>query len=178
MSPPAGVRFLDMAARSGDFPTCFDSDQCAEATLPTYLEQGGRNMKEWSYMKRTLAVSLLALTIAFAPGAAVAKGCITGAMAGGVAGYWSGHGTLTGAVVGCMTGHTAHKVHARMRERAAQQRAQEQARRAQPRVTEVGTAAAPGHVHSVHNGTTYMYMPPQRSHTHKLTPEGRAVTGE
>ena len=33
-------------------------------------------------MKRTLAASLLALTIAFAPGVAVAKGCITGAIAG------------------------------------------------------------------------------------------------
>ena len=146
--------------------------------MPTYMKLGGRNMKEWSYMKRTLAVSLLALTIAFAPGAAVAKGCITGAMAGGVAGYWSGHGTLTGAVVGCMTGHTAHKVHARMRERAAQQRAQEQARRAQPRVTGVGTAAVPGHVHSVHNIPAYMYVPPHRSHTRKITPEGRAATGE
>jgi hypothetical protein len=40
-------------------------------------------------MKRTLAVPLLALTIAFAPGVAVAKGCITGAIAGGVAGHWS-----------------------------------------------------------------------------------------
>ena len=129
-------------------------------------------------MKRILAASLLALTIAFAPGVAVAKGCITGAMAGGVAGHWSGHGTMTGALVGCMTAHTAHKVHARMRERAAQQRAQEQARRAQPQVTEVGTAAAPGHVHSVHNRTTYMYAPPHRSHTHKITPEGRAATGE
>ena len=117
-------------------------------------------------MKRTLAASFLALTIAFVPGVAVAKGCITGAIAGGVAGHWSGHGTFTGAVVGCMTGRAAHK----MRERAAQRRAQEQARRAQPRVTEVGTAAAPGHVHSVNNGKAYMYVPPHRSHTHKITP--------
>jgi hypothetical protein len=130
-------------------------------------------------MKRTLAaVSLLTLTIAFAPGVAVAKGCITGAIAGGVAGHWSGHGTLTGAVVGCMTGHTAYKVHEKMRERAAQQRAQESTRRAQPRVIEAGTAAAPGHVHSVHNRTAYMYVPPHRSHTHKIIPEGRAATGQ
>ena len=128
-------------------------------------------------MKSTLATSLLALTIAFAPGVAVAKGCFTGAIAGGVAGHLSGHGAFTGAVVGCMTGHTAHKVHEKMRERAAQQRAQEQARRAQPRVIEAGTAAAPGHVHSVHNRTAYMYVPPHRSHTHKITPEGRAATG-
>jgi hypothetical protein len=75
-----------------------------------------------------------------------------------------------------VTGHTAHK----MRERAAQQRAQESARRAQPRVIEVGTAATPGRVHSVHNRTAYMYVPPHRSigHTHKKTPEGRAATGE
>ena len=130
-------------------------------------------------MKRTLAASLLALTIVFAPGVAVAKGCITGAIAGGVAGHWSGHGTMTGALVGCMTGHTAHKVHERMRERAAQQRAQEQARRAQPRVTEVGTAAAPARVHS---RTTYMYAPPHRSteHRHKIMPksEDRVPTGE
>ena len=125
-------------------------------------------------MKRTLAASLLVLTIAFAPGVAAAKGCITGAIAGGVAGHWSGHGTFTGAVVGCMTGRAAHK----MRERAAQRRAQEQARRAQPRVTEVGTAAAPGHVHSVNNGKAYMYVPPHRSRTHKITPQGRAATGE
>src|SRR6516162_9560229 len=124
-------------------------------------------------MKRTLAASsLLVLTIAFAPGVAAAKGCITGAIAGGVAGHWSGHGTFTGAVVGCMTGRAAHK----MRERAAQRRAQEQARRAQPRVTEVGTAAAPGHVHSVNNGKAYMYVPPHRSRTHKITPQGRAAT--
>ena len=129
-------------------------------------------------MKRTLAASLLVLTIAFAPGVAAAKGCITGAIAGGVAGHWSGHGTLTGAVVGCITGRTAHKVRERMRERAAQQRAQEQARRAQPRVTEVGNAAAPGHVHSVHSRTAYMYVPPHSSHTHKITPQGRAATGE
>jgi hypothetical protein len=140
-------------------------------------ETGGRNTKEGRNMKRTLSASLLALTIAFAPGVAVAKGCITGAIAGGVAGHWSGHGTLTGAVVGCITGHTAHKVHEKMRERAAQQRAQEPARRAQPRVIEAG-AAAPGHVHSVHNRTAYMYVPPHRSHTHKITPEGRAATGE
>ena len=125
-------------------------------------------------MKRTLAASLLVLTIAFAPGVAAAKGCITGAIAGGVAGHWSGHGTFTGAVVGCMTGRAAHK----MRERAAQRRAQEQARRAQPRVTEVGTAAAPGHVHSVNNGKAYMYVPPHRSRTHKITPQGRAATGD
>ena len=125
-------------------------------------------------MKRTLAASLLVLTIAFAPGVAAAKGCITGAIAGGVAGHWSGHGTFTGAVVGCMTGRAAHK----MRERAAQRRAQEQARRAQPGVTEVGTAAAPGHVHSVNNGKAYMYVPPHRSRTHKITPQGRAATGE
>ena len=125
-------------------------------------------------MKRNLAASLLALTIAFVPGVAVAKGCITGAIAGGVAGHWSGHGTFTGAVVGCMTGRAAHK----MRERAAQRRAQEQARRAQPRVTEVGNAAAPGHVHSVHSRTAYMYVPPHRSRTHKITPQGRAATGE
>ena len=125
-------------------------------------------------MKRTLAASLLVLTIAFAPGVAAAKGCITGAIAGGVAGHWSGHGTFTGAVVGCMTGRAAHK----MRERAAQRRAQEQARRAQPRVTEVGTAAAPGHVHSVNNGKAYMYVPPHRSRTHKIPPQGRAATGE
>jgi hypothetical protein len=63
-----------------------------------------------------------------------------------------------------------------LRERTAQQRAQEEARRAQP--IEVRTAAAPGHVHSVHNRTEYMYVPPHRSHTHKLTPEGRAATGQ
>jgi hypothetical protein len=57
-----------------------------------------------------------------------------------------------------------------------QQRAQEQARRAQPRVTEA--AVAPGHVHKAHNRTEYMYVPPHRSHTHKLTPEGRAATGQ
>ena len=76
-------------------------------------------------MKSTLAASLLALTIAFAPGVAVAKGCITGAI-------------------------------------------------------EVGTAATPGRVHSVHNRTAYMYVPPHRSigHRHKETPEGRATTGE
>jgi hypothetical protein len=129
-------------------------------------------------MKRTLAASLLGLTIAFAPGVAVAKGCITGAIAGGVAGRLSGHGALTGAVVGCVTGHTAHKAYGKMRERAAQQRAQEPAQRAQPRVIEVGTAAAPGHVHSLHNRTAYMYVPPHRSHTHKITPEGRAATRE
>jgi hypothetical protein len=61
-------------------------------------------------MKSTLAASLLALTIAFAPGIAVAKGCITGAIAGAAAGHLSGHGALTGAVVGCVTGHTAHSV--------------------------------------------------------------------
>jgi hypothetical protein len=33
-------------------------------------------------------------------------------------------------------------------------------------------------VHSVHNRTEYMYVPPHRSHTHKLTPEGRAATGQ
>jgi uncharacterized protein YcfJ len=123
-------------------------------------------------MKRTLAASLLALTTAFAPNVAVAKGCITGAIAGGVAGHLSGHGVLTGAVAGCVAGHTAHK----MRERAAQQRAQEPARRAQPRVIEA--AAAPGHVHSVHNRTAYMYVPPHRSHTYKITPEDRAATGQ
>jgi hypothetical protein len=67
-------------------------------------------------------------------------------------------------------------VHERMRERTAQQRAQEQARRAQP--IEVGTAGAPARVHNVHNRTEYMYVPPHRSHTHKLTPEGRAATGQ
>jgi hypothetical protein len=77
-------------------------------------------------------------------------------------------------VLGCITGRTVAKGQ-KMRE---QQRAQEQARRAQPRVTEVGTATAPGHVHSIHNRTEYMYVPPHRSHTHKLTPEGRAATGE
>ena len=93
-------------------------------------------------MKRTLTASLLVLTIAFAPGVAVAKGCIKGALVGGVAGHTTGHGTLTGAVVGCITGRTVAKGQ-KMREK---QRAQEQARRAQPRVTEVRTAAAPGHV--------------------------------
>jgi hypothetical protein len=67
-------------------------------------------------------------------------------------------------------------VHERMREKTAQQRAQEHARRAHP--IEVRTAAAPGHVHKVHNRTEYMYVPPHRSHTHKLTPEGRAATGQ
>jgi hypothetical protein len=134
------------------------------------MKRGGRNMKEWS------TASLLALTIAFAPGVAVAKGCITGALAGGVAGHLSGHGAFTGAVLGCATGHTAHKAYGKMRERAAQQRAQEPARRAQPRVIEA--AAAPGHVHSVHNRTVYMYVPPHRSHTYKITPEGRAATGQ
>jgi len=129
-------------------------------------------------MKRTLAASFLTLTIAFAPGVAVAKGCITGAIAGCVAGHLSGHGALTGAVVGCVTGHTAHKAYGKIRERAAQQRAQEPARRTQPRVIEAGTAAAPEHVHSVHNRTAYMYVLPHRSHTHKITPEGRAATGE
>jgi hypothetical protein len=52
----------------------------------------------------------MALTIAFAPGVAVAKGCITGAIAGGVVGHWSGHGTFTGAVAACITGHKAHKL--------------------------------------------------------------------
>ena len=130
-------------------------------------------------MNRTLAASLLGLTIAFAPGVAVAKGCITGAIAGGVAGHWSGHGTMTGALVGCMTAHTAHKVHARMREKAAQQRAQEQARRAQP--IQVGTAA-PAHVHSVHNRATYMYAPPRHitEQTHKVMrkSEDRVPTGD
>ena len=129
-------------------------------------------------MKRTLTASLLTLAIAFARGVAVAKGCIKGAIVGGVAGHTTGHGTLMGAVVGCMTGHAAAKVQEKMRERTAQQRAQEQARRAQPRVTEVGTAAAPGHVHSVNNGKAYMYVPPHRSRTHKITPQGRAATGE
>jgi uncharacterized protein YcfJ len=129
-------------------------------------------------MKRTLTASLLVLAIAFVPGVAVAKGCIKGALVGGVAGHTTGHGTFTGALVGCITGHTAAKVHERMRERTAQQRAEEQARRAQPRVTEVGTATAPAHVHSIHNRTEYMYVPPHRSHTHKLTPEGRAATGQ
>ena len=119
-------------------------------------------------MKRTLTASLLVLAIAFAPGVAAAKGCIKGALVGGVAGHATGHGTFKGAVLGCITGHTVAK---------GQKMRQEQARRAQPRVTEVRTAA-PGHVHSVHNRTEYMYVPPHRSHTHKLTPEGRAVTGE
>jgi hypothetical protein len=132
--------------------------------------RSGRNMK------RTLAASLLALTMAFAPGVAVAKGCIKGAIVGGVGGHTTGHGTFTGALVGCITGHTAAKVHERMRERTAQQRAQEQARRAQPRVTEVGTAPAPGHVHSVHNRTAYMYVPPHRTshHTQKMVPGANA----
>ena len=118
-------------------------------------------------MKRTLTASLLVLTIAFAPGVAVAKGCIKGALVGGVAGHTTGHGTFTGAVVGCITGRTVAK---------GQKMRQEQARRAQPRVTEA--AVAPGHVHKVHNRTEYMYVPPHRSHTHKLTPEGRAATGQ
>jgi hypothetical protein len=121
-------------------------------------------------MKRTLAASLLALTIAFAPGVAVAKGCIKGAMVGGVAGHTTGHGALMGAVVGCMTGYTAHKVHEKMRERGAQPR------RAQP--IEVGTAAAPGRVHSVHSRTEYMYVPPHRSigHAHKIPPNAAKKT--
>ena len=126
-------------------------------------------------MKRTLAASLLTLTIAFAPGVAVAKGCIKGALVGGVAGHTTGHGTLTGAVVGCITGRTAYRAHEKMRAKTEQQRAQEQAQRAQPRVTEVGTAAAPARVRS---RTEYMYVPPHRSHTHKIIPEGRAATGQ
>jgi hypothetical protein len=99
-------------------------------------------------MKRTLAASLLALTIAFSPGVAVAKGCIKGALVGGIAGHTTGHGTFTGAVMGCITGRTVAKGQ-KMREQ------QEQVRRAQP--TKVGTAA-PARVHS---GTEYMYVPPR-----------------
>jgi hypothetical protein len=119
-------------------------------------------------MKRTLAASLLTLTIAFAPGAAVAKGCIHGALIGGVTGYWSGHGTLTGAAVGCMTAHAANK----MRERAARQRTQEQARRERP----IGVEAAAA------NRATYMYAPQHRNtgHKHKIMPksEDRVPTGD
>jgi hypothetical protein len=135
--------------------------------------RNGRNMK------RILAASLLALTIAFIPGVAVTKGCIKGALVGGVAGHTTGHGTFTG-LVGCITGHTVAKVHEKMRERAAQRRAQEEARRERP--IEAGTAVALARVHSVHNKTAYMYVPPHRStgHAHKMTPngEGRAATGE
>jgi hypothetical protein len=69
--------------------------------------------------------------------------------------------------LGCITGRTVAKGQ-KMRE---QQRAQEQAR-AHPQVTKVGTAAAPARLHSK---TEYMYVWPHRSHTHKITPEGRAT---
>ena len=115
-------------------------------------------------MKRALAASLLALTTALAPGVADAKGCIKGALVGGVAGHTTGHGTFTGAVLGCITGRTVAK---------GQKMRQEQARRAQP--TQVGTAAAPARLHSK---TEYMYVSPHRSHTHKITPEGHAATGQ
>jgi hypothetical protein len=68
--------------------------------------------------------------------------------------------------VGCITGRTVAK---------GQKMRQEQARRTQPRATEVGTAAAPARLHS---RTEYMYVWPHRSHTHKITPQGRATTGQ
>jgi uncharacterized protein YcfJ len=122
-------------------------------------------------MKRTLTASLLVLAIAFAPGAAIAKGCIKGALVGGVAGHTTGHGAFTGAVLGCITGRTVAKGQKMRQEQA--RRAQEQARRAQP--TQVGTAAAPARLHSK---TEYMYVWPHRSHTHKIAPEGRSTTGQ
>jgi uncharacterized protein YcfJ len=44
------------------------------------------------------------VSIAFAPAAAEAKGCIKGAIVGGLAGHLAGHGKV-GAVAGCVIGH-------------------------------------------------------------------------
>lgn len=60
-------------------------------------------------MTRKIAAALLASSVAFAPGAVLAKGCIRGAVAGAVAGHYAHHHAVAGAMAGCAAGHYYYK---------------------------------------------------------------------
>jgi hypothetical protein len=54
---------------------------------------------------KIVVASLVIAVLAFATGAAEAKGCLKGAAVGGVAGHYAGHHGMLGAAAGCLYGH-------------------------------------------------------------------------
>ena len=61
-------------------------------------------------MRATKVGVVVVLAMAFASGAASAKGCVAGAAVGGVGGHLAGHHGLIGAAAGCAVGrHEANK---------------------------------------------------------------------
>lgn len=72
---------------------------------------------------RVRILSLVALSLAFAPlaGAAPAEaaGCVSGAIVGGIAGHMVGHGKV-GAAAGCAVGHHKAKEQEQAKKNAAQ----------------------------------------------------------
>jgi uncharacterized membrane protein YebE (DUF533 family) len=62
----------------------------------------------------------VAASLAIAPAAVEAKGCLRGMIAGSVAGHYAGHHAVLGAVGGCVAGRAYYNHKAKVQTRQAQ----------------------------------------------------------